>query len=117
MNGQLIISNWAAHASTEDSGSITLAAGQSYAVVLEYFNAGGAGTAVLTYASRAGEKLREQASLTSSVMVFVRTNPFKDVPQYAKQIVVPLPHPTDDTLLIGRAVAAGLKAIYRQGFK
>ncbi len=72
---------------------------------------------VLTYASRAGEKLRQQASLTSSVMVFVRTNPFKDVPQYAKQIVVPLPHPTDDTLLIGRAVAAGLRAIYKTGFK
>lgn len=72
---------------------------------------------VLSYASRAAEKLRQQSSLTSSVMVFVRTNPFKDVPQYANQIVVPLPHPTDDTLLIGRAVAAGLKAIYQPGFR
>lgn len=72
---------------------------------------------VLTYASRAAEKLRQQSSLASSVMVFIRTNPFKDVPQYARQIVVPLPHPTDDTLLIGRAVAAGLKAIYRPEFK
>lgn len=72
---------------------------------------------VLTYASRAAEKLRAQSSLTSAVMVFVRTNPFKDVAQYARQIVVPLPHPTDDTLLIGRAVIAGLKAIYRDGFR
>ena len=72
---------------------------------------------VLTYASRAAEKLRAQSSLTSAVMVFVRTNPFKDVPQYARQIVVPLTHPTDDTLLIGRAIIAGLKAIYRDGYR
>lgn len=72
---------------------------------------------VVTYASRTAKKLRNQSSLTSAVMVFVRTNPFKDVPQYARQIVVPLPHPTDDTLLIGRAVVAGLKAIYREGFR
>lgn len=72
---------------------------------------------VLTYASRAAEKLRVQASLTSAVMVFVRTNPFKDVPQYAWQTVVPLPHPTEDTMQIGRAVVAGLKAIYKDGYR
>jgi DNA polymerase V len=72
---------------------------------------------VLSYASRAAEKLRAQSSLTSAVMVFVKTNPFKDVSQYARQIVVPLPHPTDDTLLIGRAVIAGLKVIYRDGYR
>ena len=49
INNQLVISNWAAHAVAEDSGSITLAAGQSYAVTLEYFNAAGAGTAVLSW--------------------------------------------------------------------
>ena len=49
VNGQLIISNWVAHATTEDVGSIALAARQSYAVVLEYFNATGAGTAVLSW--------------------------------------------------------------------
>lgn len=72
---------------------------------------------VLTYASRAAEKLRAQSSLTLAVMVFVRTNPFKDVAQYARQIVVPLPHATDDSLLIGRAVIAGLKAIYSDGYR
>jgi len=49
INNQLIISNWSAHAVTEDVGLITLAAGQFYAVTLEYFNAGGAGTAVLSW--------------------------------------------------------------------
>lgn len=34
---------------------------------------------ILTFASRAAKKLRVQSSLTSAVMVFVRTNPFKDV--------------------------------------
>jgi DNA polymerase V len=72
---------------------------------------------VLTYASRAAEKLRVQSSLTAAMMVFVRTNPFKDVPQYARQIVVPLPHATDDTLLIGRAATAGLKAIYKESYR
>ncbi len=72
---------------------------------------------VLTYSSRAAEKLRAQSSLTSAVMVFVRTNPFKDVPQYARQIVVPLSHPTDDTLLLGKASVAGLASVYRDGFR
>ncbi len=49
VNGQLIISNWAAHASAEDVGAIALAARQSYPVVLEYFNLSGAGTAVLSW--------------------------------------------------------------------
>ena len=49
VNGQLIISNWAAHASSEDVGAISLGAGQFYAVTLEYFNAGGAGQAVLSW--------------------------------------------------------------------
>ncbi len=72
---------------------------------------------MLTYASRAAEKLRVQSSLTSAVMVFVRTNPFKDVAQYARQMVVTLPHATDDTLLIGRAAIADLKAIYLDGYR
>lgn len=72
---------------------------------------------VLTYVSRAAEKLRRQQSLTSSVMVFAHTNPHKDVPQYSRRIVVPLPFPTDDTLLLGRAACAGLERIYQPGFR
>jgi hyaluronate lyase len=49
INGQLIISNWSAHAWVEDSGSLTLAAGQFYDVTLEYFNVSGVGAAVLSW--------------------------------------------------------------------
>ncbi|HEY0551870.1 MAG TPA: PA14 domain-containing protein, partial [Verrucomicrobiae bacterium] len=50
VNGQLIINNWAPHALTEDSASITLPnAGQFYDVTMEYFNAAGAGTAILSW--------------------------------------------------------------------
>lgn len=50
VNGQLIISNWASHTATEDSGTINLGtAGQYYDVTMEYFNASGAGTAVLMW--------------------------------------------------------------------
>jgi len=72
---------------------------------------------VLTYVTRAAEKLRRQQSVTSAVMVFVQTNRFKDAPQYNRQTVVPLPHPSDDTLLLGKAAVAGLRVIYREGFR
>jgi len=71
---------------------------------------------ILTYVSRAAEKLRRQQSLTSAVMVFAHTNQHKDVPQYSRRMVVPLTHPTDDTLLLGRAACAGLERIYQPGF-
>ena len=72
---------------------------------------------VLTYVSRAAEKLRREHSQTSAVMVFVQTNPHKDVPQYSRQIVVPLPLATDDTLLLSRAASAGVRAIFREGYR
>jgi hyaluronate lyase len=49
VNGQLIINNWTAHALTEDSNTINLAAGQFYELTMEYFNATGLGTAVLSW--------------------------------------------------------------------
>ena len=49
VNGQLLINNWTAHALTEDSNTITLAAGQYYDLTMEYFNLAGTGTAVLSW--------------------------------------------------------------------
>ena len=37
VNGQQLINNWTDHAATENSGSITLAAGQKYDIKLEYY--------------------------------------------------------------------------------
>lgn len=74
--------------------------------------------AVRQHAARAGEKLRRQGSVSSSVMVFVRTNPFQlDQPQYRNRVVVPLEGSTDDTREIAQAAACGLEAIFLSGYR
>ena len=42
VNNQLLIDNWTDHAATENSGGITLTAGQKYNIKLEYYENGGA---------------------------------------------------------------------------
>ncbi len=51
INGQLLIDNWTAHGTTENSGSVTLTAGQKYDLKLEYFEATGGATARLLWSS------------------------------------------------------------------
>ena len=72
--------------------------------------------AVSEFATRAAEKLRAQNSLTSQVLVFIRTSPFRQVPQYSKSHVQPLVTPTADSRQITRAALEGLRRIYRPGF-
>ncbi|MCW4153666.1 Y-family DNA polymerase [Halomonas sp. 18H] len=73
--------------------------------------------ALRTHASRAGEKLRKQGSVTSAVMVFVRTNPFRtDLPQYRNRTVVTLERPTDDSRELVAAAIEGLRKLWRKGF-
>jgi len=73
--------------------------------------------AVTHFASRAAEKLRKQGSTTAQVMCFVRTSPFRGDAQYSRSVSVPLRRPTAHTGAIVSAALAGLKAIYRPGFK
>ena len=73
--------------------------------------------AVSEFASRAAEKLRRQSGHTQQVLVFVRTSPFSSDPQYSCSIVVPLLRPSADTGLILRAAVAGLRCIYKPGFR
>jgi len=49
VNGKEIIDNWAVHAPTPNSGSITLTAGQQYAIEVDYFQAAGGATAELSW--------------------------------------------------------------------
>lgn len=71
------------------------------------------GEAVTEFASRATVKLRKQGSLAALVMVFIRTSPFRQDPQYSRSINVPLRRPTADTACIVDAALAGLRTIYR----
>jgi DNA polymerase V len=73
---------------------------------------------VATHTARAAEKLREQASLTSSISVFIQTNVFmRNEPQYSQSIQIPLAHPSDDTLVLTEMAIKGLKEIYKKGFR
>ncbi len=73
--------------------------------------------AITEFASRASQKLRKQSGLAGQVVCFIRTSPFRTDPQYSQSITVPLRRPTADTTLIVASALAGLRAIYRPGFK
>jgi DNA polymerase V len=73
--------------------------------------------AVTSYAMRAAEKLRNQQSLCRQVRVSLRTGMFNPTEaKYANGILCQLPYPTDDSRLIIKAVQAGLKQVFREGF-
>lgn len=74
--------------------------------------------AISTYTTRAAEKLREQDSLTSRLTVFIRTDSLKrQVEQYANSFTVELAYPTAFTPDLLREALAGLKAIYKDGYR
>lgn len=73
--------------------------------------------AVANYAGNCARKLRQQNSVAISLMVFIHTNHFRsDLPQYAKNIIIPLHIPTSDTIEIVRHAEIGLSKIFRSGF-
>ncbi len=51
VNGQLLIDNWNSHRDTEDNGTITLVAGQSYDIKMEYYEQTFTATAQLLWSS------------------------------------------------------------------
>ena len=71
--------------------------------------------AVSEFASRAALKLRKQHSLASEVLVFVRTSPFRQGPQYNRSTVVPLVRPTANTSELTASALRGLRHIYKPG--
>ena len=74
--------------------------------------------AVATYLMRASEKLRAQKSYCKKVRVSIRTGMFNpDEAKYAKGVVVTLPYPTDDVLLLTKAAVEALEHVFREGFK
>jgi DNA polymerase V len=73
--------------------------------------------AVATYATRCAEKLRRQASCAQSIQVFIHTNQFReDLPQYARNIVIRLPVPTNSTFELVYYAGEGLRRIFQTGY-
>lgn len=71
--------------------------------------------AVITYTTRAAEKLRAQHSVAGGIQIYLRTNPHKADSQYQPTMLLPLIGPTNDTRLLCRAALDGLRQIYRSG--
>lgn len=74
--------------------------------------------AITQFASRAAEKLRAQELAAGEILVFIATSPFwRDDPQYSRSVTVPLVRPTADTTVLVASAIAGLRVIYRRGFR
>ncbi|MBK4998780.1 translesion error-prone DNA polymerase V subunit UmuC [Pseudomonas sp. S31] len=74
--------------------------------------------AVATYVARAAEKLRAQASVCKRLRVSIRTGMFNpDEAKYAQGVMVELPYPTNDTLMLTRAGTAAVERVYRPGYR
>jgi len=74
--------------------------------------------AVATYTGRAAEKLRAQGSFCKRIRVSIRTGMFNpDEARYAQGVMVELPYPTNDTLLLTRAATEAVERIYRPEFR
>lgn len=72
--------------------------------------------AVSEFATRAAEKLRQQHSVASEVLVFAHTSPFRPGPRFSESVVLPLRRPTSDTKALVYAAQQGMRQIYRPGF-
>ncbi len=74
--------------------------------------------AVSEFASRAAEKLRKQGSAAGQLLVFLHTSPFRqEDKQFSQSITVPLRRPTSSTNALVAAASAGMRAIYKPGYK
>ncbi|MBN2646581.1 MAG: Y-family DNA polymerase [Thiotrichales bacterium] len=72
---------------------------------------------LVSYSSRAAEKLRREGAVAQLVTVFLRTNPFSEDPYYAPSLSVSLHHPTDNSIQFAKVVKRLLVQIWREGVR
>ncbi|SHL04776.1 Y-family DNA polymerase [Halomonas caseinilytica] len=74
--------------------------------------------AITQHAQHAAEKLRHQRSLACALYVFLKTNRHRhDQPQHTPELVVALPHPTNDSRPIIATARRALARIHRPGYR
>jgi DNA polymerase V len=73
--------------------------------------------AVANHITTATEKLRKQKCITNSLLVFVQTNPFKNVPQYYNSATMDLLSGTSATNKLIKYAFNCLDSIYKDGFE
>ncbi|AXG68188.1 DNA polymerase IV [Kordia sp. SMS9] len=73
---------------------------------------------ISSYACVTAEKLRHQKSCCNLIMVFVRTNPFKnDKPQYSNNVVLKLPYPTNSSIVLAKYAKHGVQQIFKKDYE
>jgi DNA polymerase V len=74
--------------------------------------------AMSTFVANACVKLRAQGSHAALLQVFLHTNRFrKDLPQYNPCITVPLPQPTNDSLVVNRWADHLVGRMFKPGYE
>ena len=74
--------------------------------------------AISLYATRGAEKLRQQKRAAKMLTVFIRTNPHSQhEPFYSESASIDLIEPSDDTRRLIEVAHAGLKAIWKDGYR
>lgn len=72
---------------------------------------------IATWTTRAAEKMRTQKLAAGFLSVYVRTNPFKEIPQYHNSVQIKLPQPTDSTAELLQYAIKGAEQIFREGYR
>lgn len=73
--------------------------------------------AIANHVTTASEKLRKQKCITKSILVFVQTNPYKNVPQYYNSATMDLLSGTSATNKLIKYAFNCLDSIYKEGFE
>jgi DNA polymerase V len=73
--------------------------------------------AVAFFTGRVAEKLREYRLLAGELSVFVHTDRFKDIPQYANSARLSIAPKSDSTLELLPLALKGLGQVHREGFQ
>ena len=73
--------------------------------------------ALACYISRACEKLRAQNQYAREALLFIRTDPFRDDPQYCQSVRLSVSRPTQETQPWLNQLSAALDAIYLEGYE
>jgi len=73
--------------------------------------------AVVTHCLNAAEKIREDAQLVKSIIVFIRTSPFDKHLFLSRSKKIDLAISTDDSRILSRACVDALKKIFAKGYR
>lgn len=73
--------------------------------------------ALSTFVANACAKLRKQNGQAAVIQVFLQTNRFReDLPQYMPSLAVPLPQPTNDTMVVNKWASYLCERMFKEGY-